>query len=288
MKRILCFMLLSLALATSCMNEDDATPVVIYVTPSVNEVSANDKFYFEIYSKSVNSQLILFEVSTFDKTNGSEVIHSIEPMSQVFSDRLICTARNFAEDQEVEYTFSATDGLGYKQTVRINILVRSNSTAIEELTGITLYSPLSGKNDAFSFDLKQSVNSKTALPNQIDLYVAELEEGSETLSRSWKSNTELRFCRVNSFNYSAATYSSISTVFSNSVTEPVIDDLSIGDIVFVGRDGVAIAVIRIANIYDESGVIFDRYDIDIKVVDNTTPPTEDEGNNDSSEDTPVQ
>ena len=39
---------MAITLATSCMNEDDATPVVIYVTPNSYEATSNDKIYFDM------------------------------------------------------------------------------------------------------------------------------------------------------------------------------------------------------------------------------------------------
>jgi hypothetical protein len=60
----------------------------------------------------------------------------------------------------------------------------------------------------------------------------------------------------------------------------MVEDLSNEDIIIVGRNGRAIAVIRIANIYDGEGVSEDRYDINMKVLpkgDMGDVPVEDTG-----------
>ena len=152
---------------------------------------------------------------------------------------------------------------------------------MNELTGIALYSPHSGKNDGFSFKHQQSINSKTATDEELDIYVkSQQEECSDLLSGSWASKTGLRFCKVNSFNYASATPQSVATIFLNSTTEPEIENLEIGDIIFVGRDNEAVAVIRVVNIYDGEGVKDDRYEVSMKIVatpsSETTPPTEED------------
>ena len=281
MKKILFCLLLVATLATSCMNEDDATPVVIYVTPNAYEASANSKIYFDITSKTINETITLFEVSTFDKDNGSKIVYSTKPSSKQFVYRFEYTVPNYAEDQTVEFTFSATDNINNRQDIRIPILVHGNATSINELTGIAIYSPRSGKSDAFSFKLQQSVNTKTAADEEVDIYVKPLEdEGSDLLSGSWASKTGVRFSKVNGFNYAAATLQSVAAIFPTLTTEPEIGSLAIGDIIFVGRDNEAIAVIRVANIYDSEGVSEDRYDVNMKIVASTTPeetpPTQEE------------
>ena len=55
-------------------------------------------------------------------------------------------------------------------------------------------------------------------------------------------------------------------MYANAVISPVVDELAIEDIIIVGRNDQAIAVARIANIYDGEGVNEDRYDINMKVL----------------------
>lgn len=277
MKRILGKLLwIIMASVVACTNENDADPILIYITPNRLEAQADDKIYFDIESKAVEGVLTQFEVSTFDKEFGSQKIYSTEPDSQTFSHRLIHTLPNYTEEQTVEFTFTAYDNLGNRKDYRLDMLVYADTSHVEELTGITLYSPYSGKNDGFSFDMLQSINSSRVESEVLDLYIAKSEADSTKLSKCWKSNTDIRFCRINNFNYAAATHQSISAVYSSSITDVMVDNLSIDDIIFVGRNKKAMAVIRIVNIYDEDGVEYDRYDINMKVLTDTLSDAETE------------
>lgn len=284
-KSLIFALLLSLGFATSCSNTDDADPVILFVTPNTTEAVANDAVYFDISTWATNAQIVLVEAVSFDKTYGTQVIYSVEPIVQHYTARFTYRMPMYLESQEVEFTFYSTDSLGRKQDMSVKIFVQGNDKSIEELTGITLYSPLSERNDAFSFELLQSVCTKSADEGQCDIYV-EAGDESDNLPRSWASKTGLRFSKSNSFAYSKATYQSVALVYENAVTDPTVSDLASEDIIIVGRNGKAIAVIRIANIYDGEGVNEDRYDINMKVLSVVEDsPTTDE---DTDEDTEVE
>lgn len=264
MKRFLMCLTVAITLCMACTPEGDADKVVLFVSPNTKEAISGDKIYFDITSRTINEELVRIEVMTFDRVAGSVNIFSSEPKTQNYSYRLIYEIPNYVEDQNVEFTFTATDNLGYVQDLHISVLVHSNSSAIEELTGISLYSPRSTKSDAFSFRLMQSIDSSAE--EESDIYVVDAEASSEELSGSWASGTGLRFCKANNFNYAMATYQSVAAVYTNSVTTPIVSDLAIDDIIFVGGEAEAVAIVRIVNIYDVEGVENDRYDISIKSV----------------------
>lgn len=273
-------LMMLIGIAVSCSDMEDADPIILFVTPNTTEATANDAIYFDISSWAENSQIVLFEVVSFDKTYGSQVVYREEPMVQSYDYRFTYRLPMYFENQSVEFTFYATDKLGNRQDFRVLISVSSGDRVIEELSGITLYSPLSERNDAFSFELLQSVNTENVDASLCDIYVPMPDIESDILPRSWASNTDLRFTKVNNFAYAKATYKSVVTVYENAVLSPVVNELANEDIIIVGRGGVAIAVIRIANIYDSEGVSEDRYDINMKVlpVDDTDDiPTEDVG-----------
>ena len=256
----------ALGLVVSCNDMDDADPVVLFVTPNTTEAVAGDAIYFDISSWTINQQILSFEVVSFDKVYGSQNLFKVEPKVQNYDYRFTYRLPIYFDDQSVEFTFSATDNLGNRQDISVMISVLSNDKPLEELSGITLYSPLSQRNDAFSFELLQSVSTKNIDTSLCDIYIPNIEGDSEFLPRSWASNTDLRFSKANNFVYAKATYQSVVTVYENAVVSPVVEELKNNDIILVGRNGRAIAVIRIANIYDSDGVDEDRYDINIKVL----------------------
>lgn len=273
-------LLMFLGIAVSCNDMEDADPVILFVTPNTTEAVANDAIYFDISSWTINSEIVLFEVISFDKTYGSQEVFRAEPMTQNYDYRFTYRLPMYFENQSVEFTFYATDNLGNRQDISVSIEVCSDDRLIDELSGITLYSPRSGRSDAFSFELLQSVNTQNVDASMCDIYVPMVDAESDLLPRSWASNTDLRFSKVNNFAYSKATYKSVVTVYENAVISPMVEDLSNEDIIIVGRNGKAIAVIRIANIYDGEGVSEDRYDINMKVLpkdDMGDDPVEDTG-----------
>ena len=256
----------ALGLFVSCSDMDDADPVVLFVTPNTYEAVSNDAIYFDISSWTTNQQIVLFEVVSFDKIYGSQNLFKAEPMVQNYDYRFTYRLPIYLEDQSVEFTFSVTDNLGNRQDLSVVISVSSDDMPLTELTGITLYSPLSQRNDAFSFELLQSVSTKRVDASLCDIYVPNVNEESDVLPRLWASNTDLCFAKMNNFVYPKATYKSVVTVYENAVVSPVVEDIAIDDIIIVGRNGSAIAAIRVANIYDGEGINEDRYDICIKVL----------------------
>lgn len=262
MERFLSCLCALVMFCVACTSENDADPVLLYVSPNTLEATAGDKIYFDITARTINQELVRIEAMTFDKKAGSVSIFNAEPQAQRYSYRLIYEIPNYNEDQSVEFSFFATDNLGNIQDMHISVLVHSNSSAIEELTGVSLYSPRSMKNDAFSFKLMQSIDS--SMDDEADIYVVDNEATSDMLSGIWASGTGLRFCKANNFNYASATHQSVAAVYANSVTLPMVSELAIDDIIFVGSDNEAVAIIRIVNIYDVEGVENDRYDISIK------------------------
>lgn len=265
MKKIFSILLVLAAFCSACEKDTDADDVVIFVTPSATTAVGGQKIYFDITSQTINSYVRLLEVESFDSVNGEQLLYSEEFSAKSISERYIYDVPNIdAANLEVELTFTAEDNLGNRQWMRHKIQITSDSKGLDELTGITLYSPFSNKEDAFSFRLMQKIKSREAQEGDVDIFVKADSLNTSTLCRSWGSETGLRFCRTNSFNYASASQFAIESVYNNSVTSATITELEIDDIILVGDDEGAIAAIRIVNIYDDEGSERDRYDISMK------------------------
>lgn len=282
MKKILWMLALVATTLSACMTEEDADNVVLFATPSATEVLGGQKIYFDILAETRNTTLALFKVESFDNISGQKELFSTEPATQRWQYRYVYDVPNIAvESLDIELIFTAVDNLGNRQTISRTIHVTTTAAELTELTGVALYSPLSGKDDAFSFRLLQRVNSSKAEDADVDIYVDADELSPETLARSWGSKTGLRFAKVNSFNYAAASRQSLEVVYANTVTKTNITDLDIDDIILVGYDSKAVAAVRIVNIYDAEGSEYDRYDISIKCI-GALP--EGDGDDDTEED----
>ena len=265
MNKILISLLLSL-LAVSCYNEDDASDIVIFVTPSTTTAKGGEKIYFDIEAKTIHEQLVSFKVETFDNINGESLLYSQQLSQNRFNYRYVYDVPNITTPSlDIEMVFSAEDNLGNVQRIKLDLHVESSDERLAELTSISLYSPFSGKEDAFSFKLKQRIKSSESSDADLDIVIIGDSTNYDKLSRKWGSRTDKRFCRANNFNYAAASKQSLEAVYNNSVTSATIDNIDIDDIILVGSQSGVIAVIKITNIYDEEGAEYDRYNINIKM-----------------------
>ena len=265
MNKVLISLLLSL-LAIGCYNEDDASDIIIFVSPSVNTAKGGEKIYFDIEAKTIHQQLINFKIEAFDNINGESLLYNKQLSQNKFNYRYIYDVPNITTPSlDIELVFSAEDNVGNVQRIILNLHVESSDERLDELTSITLYSPHSGKDDAFSFRLRQRVKSSESDIADLDIVVIADSTHNERLSRNWGSMTDIRFCRSNNFNYAVASQQSLEAVYKNSITSATINNLEIDDIILVGNQSDAFGVIKIINIYDEEGVDYDRYDINIKI-----------------------
>lgn len=269
---------------SSCERESEADNVVIFVTPSATVATGGQKIYFDIAAETINQQIVRLKIESFDSINGETLLYDEEQTSKSLSFRYVYDVPNVdVATLNVELTFTVEDNLGNMQWMRHTLKVESSTTGLDELTGIALYSPHANREDAFSFRLMQRVKSSEAEDTDVDIYVEADGTDENTLGRSWGSKTGLRFCKVNSFNYAAASQHAIESVYNNSITSTRVTDLEVDDVILVGDDGGAIAAIRIVNIYDEEGAALDRYDISMKA-----PRYTDEDGDDAEDTTPEE
>ncbi len=261
MRKLLVLFMAVLSLA-GC-SEKDASDIVLFVTPSSYSVSGGDRMYFDVTSMTIHDYVALFEVSSFDAENGRQDLDVIEPKTKRFSYRYeyVVPAME-VQGAVVEMMFCVTDNLGNRSetTVRLNV---GKGTMLNEMSGITLWSPASGKDDAFSLSLLQTVNSASASEKDVDIFVMP-EPDSENLGLSWGTRTGVKFVRANSFDYASATSSSLSSAYSASVTSDTVEDIRLNDVILVGRDSKAVGVFKVIQIFDEEGTLNDRYILNFK------------------------
>lgn len=253
-------MLILLLFAAGC-SEKDASVVVLNVVPSSMTVDSGDKFYFDIDAHTLNQSIASVKGLCYDSTNGESLILEKEPGVKKYSERHVCTAPIILKDSaDVNYRFIATDNTGANCTINLSIRVYKGAghQLLSEKTGVTLYSPLSGKNDSFSFVKEQPLKAADSPKEDIDIKMT---------ATGWETMTDIVFTRANNYDYSGATQASLRAVFENSIRSKSINDLKIDDIILVGRDSTDInnvyhletlAAIKIMAVYDEEGEINDR------------------------------
>ena len=271
MKQLLIIILAAFTFA-SCFNEGDANIVAIHAAPSSNSLSSGEKMYFDIQVSTVNEYIKTFEIETFDSENGNQKVFSAKPETRIFKEKFVYEAIAIEADSTfVEFSFKAEDNTGEHAHITMKIKVMGGGSAIlPETSGIVLYSPLSGKDDAFSFTTLQPLHSSSS---DADLcLITSSEEAIRPLSFSTK--TDICYTKANNFDYASATWSGLQSVFKNSLRKSTIDNIDIDDIIIVGREKTSeetktvetIGVIRIMAIYDDAGTDSDRIVFNLKTL----------------------
>lgn len=259
MKKIL-YMLILLLSAAGC-SEKDASIVVLHVVPTSTTSDSGDKFYFDINAKTLNQSISSVKGLCYDPTNGETIILDEKPGTKTYSKRHVCSTPIILKDSaDVNYRFTATDNAGESCTINLSVRVYKGAghQLLSEKSGITLYSPLSGKNDGFSFVNEQPLKVTDSPEDKVDIRMT---------STGWDTMTNIVFTRANNYDYSGATQASLRAVFENSVRTRAVENLKIDDIILVGRDSTdknnvyhleTLAAIKIMAVYDEEGDINDR------------------------------
>lgn len=276
MKRLLT--LLSFAVVmTGCMhNEDDATTVIVTATPSSYIVKSGDKVYIDIYASTLNEALKEVSVTTFDSEYGMADIETILPSAKTYKGRVVWEIPSMTNDTtliEVNVTASDTKEVSNSHTITLKA-AGGSSSLLPERSGITIWSPASGKQDAFSFTTLQTLYSSET--EECDLIFLPTEE-IDALPKNWSTKTDIVFCKANNFDYTSATWSNIQEVFKSSLRTKIVEDIAIDDVIFVGRektteDGsyilTTLGVIKIMAMYDEDGTATDRIVFNLKTLPN--------------------
>lgn len=260
---------------TSCINEDDATTVAIYAKPSSYLVQSGDKIYIDLQVSTLNSTLTDISVSSFDPEYGKTDILHTNPGTKDYKDRIVWTIPSMTSDTtSTEIMITATDNAKSYNDLKIDLtVVGGNSALLQERSGFTLYSPFSGKADSFSLATLQPLNSASGSEDCDISFLQDENTDTTVLPRTWHSNSDVVFCKANTYDYASASWASVQAVFMNSLRSDKVDDLQIDDIILIGReqhaeDGTVststIGAIKIMAIYDEDGSTNDRMIFNIK------------------------
>jgi hypothetical protein len=274
MRKYFLYLLFTAILIGGCASENDATTIAIYAQPSTYITKSGDKIYIDINISTINNILTNVSISTFDSEHGKTDIHNSNPGTKTFKERILWEIPVMSSDTTiVELHINATDDTNseneFKQKIKV---IGDNKTLLPERSGFTIYSPHSGKSDAFSFvTLQPMLSSSNA--EDCDLIFITSDSG-EYMPLKWGTKTNVIFCKANSFDYASANWTSIQAVFTNSIRSDYVDNLQIDDIILIGREErteerlslKTIGAIKIMGIYDEEGYNNDRIVFNIKTL----------------------
>ena len=215
----------------------------------------------------------MVEASTFDSQYGMQKIFSATPGSAEYKEKLIYEAPYIETDSmDVEFIVRATDNAGATGELVHKITVKSDSgSMLPEYSSIVLYSPMSGKNDAFSFSTLQPLMSSDT--TSVDMHIICASQ-DEYLPISLGTKTDIVFVKANNFDYTSATWGGLSSVFKNSIRDKRVDNVSIDDVIIAGREQkddtsvkvTPVGVIKIMAIYDDEDNLNDRISFNLKTI----------------------
>lgn len=241
-----------LMLFTMCDSSNNRlSDIAVIVTPgSATPVTlhAGEQALYSIYLTTANDYVASLKITSFDPQNGLttcvDETHNIKTVEQKFAFLAPALDR---DSVEILLSFQATDNLGNSATVERKIKVLNKAIAMAEKNGIVLYNPITGLADALALaDVSNPFSlADSPQPENADIY---LESTAGFDSICWRSNTDLKFLRNNSFDYASATPSAISATFAASVRADAVSNIEVNDVIIVGHGNIAQGVFYVSNI----------------------------------------
>lgn len=244
--------LAALMLFTMCdSSNNQLSDIAVIVTPGSTTpitLHAGEQALYSIYLTTSHDYVASLKITSFDPQNGLttcvEETHNIKTVEQKFAFLVPALDR---DSVEVRLSFQATDNLGNSAMVERKITVLNKAIAMAEKNGIVLYNPITGLPDALKLaDVSNPFSlADSPQPESADIY---LEATASFDSICWRSNTDLKFLRNNSFDYASAIPSAISATFAASVRADAVSNIEVNDVIIVGHRNVAQGVFYVSNI----------------------------------------
>lgn len=256
-------------LLAMCTNNTDSDEINISVTPEADNVAslyAGEKSLYEVKIESPST--FRLKITTFEQQNGLNTMVDTMFNSSIANFSYVFTAPELLREKcEVRITFTATDAEGNEATTIRKANVHSRGISLEEITGIVLYSPESGRPDALSLNdvSRPFILAESPRPDTADVYLASNPDFSNI---TMCSNTDTKFIRMNTFNYSSATAAAVVSAYDNSVHADIVNNVQVNDIIVVGREGSARGVFFVSNIL-RGGEAIDCIQLNYKEVKST-------------------
>ena len=250
-KSILFGSLATMLLTMCAENTPDLSDVAILVSPGADTpvtLSSGDKTQYTLEISTIHDYVASLKITSFDRQHGETLYLDADFDKHNFTYTFTYTAPEIdRETMEVTLRFRATDNLGNEAKVTRTVNIKNKMVSLTEKTGIVLYDPATGMPDAISLaDVSQPFNlADSPDPESADIYI---EADVDFSPITWRSNTQAKFIRNNTFNYVEATASSINSVYRSSVREDRIADIAVNDIIIIGHGDAADGVFQVKNI----------------------------------------
>ena len=274
MKKIIVFALATITALfcfVSCEeDQSDATQVVVRLRSGDTRQNAipGDKILFEFYCVSMSSKLKSFSIKSLDIEYGEKVYVDVPKDEASFNYMFVYDVPAFTRDSVVVALKARADDFDNNHyELNLWVTVKDEFGLMPELSGVVLFSGSSHQRNAFSLlDPSQPFVMALADSASIDIYDFPNDIAPETLSREWRTNTDVRFAKANNLNYAGITASGIRASYASSVRQQFVSGLQVNDIILIGKNNVASGVIMITEVADNEETDNDFYRFSIKMI----------------------
>lgn len=244
------FAVIALLTLTMCK---DAEPIEIWleVSPGAEKVTtltSGEKTMYKVTGSTSASSLTSLKISSFDAQNGTVSIKDSLLNNTKVEFSYIYTAPELnKEKSEIKLAFELTDIKGNTTSQTRTLRIKGQAISIAEQTGIVLSAPGTGLPDALVLSdvSRPFVLAEAPRPDTADVYI---QSNPDFENITMRSMTETKFIRINNFNYSTASASTIKAVYAGSVPTDFVSDIQVNDIILVGHESTAQGVFMIADI----------------------------------------
>ena len=259
------FLLLG-SLFVCCKKETD--PLILVTSENfISPMKGKMKVRFEIEAKSPKSTITKVEIKEYSTDFGYKILKdtSINEASTIFFFEY--TTPVLSCNQEVKLTFTAYNNKNGKSASHLRYDYIFEDELLKEYSGYSMYILKSGKPDGFLIQSKQVVYSNAEI-SYGDFYSFQdsINLDPNILQRIWKSYSGLFFIKFNGFDYSKATYKSLTDSYLSGVRLPMVTNIEPDDIILIGFGQTPIGVIKVIAVYDEEGYLNDRYVFNVKFI----------------------
>ncbi|MCD4697052.1 MAG: hypothetical protein K8S16_12520 [Bacteroidales bacterium] len=258
--------LLIVIVAISC-RKDNTSPIVFELYPKepVIEAAVGEKTIFNIEINGNDNILKEFTITQQEHINGIQTIFDTLINSSTFNYDFVYDVPVFTDSTLISLIFKVKNDQSEDITLSRRIRVLGDNILLEESTGHVMFSALSGNYSAFNLDWLQplSVNDNSdSLLHFADHSIDSVH--FNTLSREWYSPAGLRFVQFEGFSYPEATQSMLQNAYTYGIKLSSVDELENDDILIIGREEEALAVIYIVQILDTDTTLNDKYLFNLK------------------------
>jgi len=250
---------------------DKETDPIILVTSDnfISPLQANIQVRFKIEAKSKKSTITRIEIKEYSSDYGYKTLKDtiIDETSTSFFFEYLTSL--FSKNQEIQLVFTVYNDKKEKNTVSLRYDYIFEDELLNEYSGYSMYTLMSGKPNGFSLDSKQIVYTNTGNYSYVDFYSyqdADTLIDPNLLQRTWKSYTNLNFVKFNGFDYSKATRKSLTASYLAGVRLPTMIEIETDDVILIGFGETPKGVIKVIGVFDEEGYLNDRYVFSIKLI----------------------